>query len=183
MKRNVLIVIISLLTGVILAGVFGTSFFSTYGFLNEYNLRSYCELNLNVEDVFCEILWERMKFFLCIFILGSTPFKRVVGKMLLIISGVIFGFLGYASIIALGGLGIVFWGLIFFPHGIIYFIGCYIVLKAKNYKYYAKNLILRNVLLYGVVILTLINGCLIETTISANAMKKILFIHFGDIIN
>lgn len=59
MKKEITIGICFAVAGILCACFFGNEYFTTYGFLNEYHMRSFADSEMDTMSLLGNILWER----------------------------------------------------------------------------------------------------------------------------
>lgn len=175
MKSKIIIGISILLVGVAVAIFLGTSFFSTYGCINKYYLEQYGIRNYDNTEIFCEIMWERGKFFFFVWLLRYVPIKKIIRKVIFYLIGFAVGVMVGAFWLVLGMKGIGLAVLIFFPQGILYLICIGLILgKGEELRYKLIVNDKNRLFLVVFVVFTIISGCLLETAIYVNIIKSIL---------
>lgn len=175
MKKEILIVVILLLAGVFSAQLFGSEYFATYGFLNEYHLQSFSNVKLDWVALFWNVFWERGKLFLMIVILGMTPVKRALPLLFRAVFGYTVGLYGAACVMNMGaaGLGVLFFSV--FPHGIFYLMVLYLFLRMEGKAHYKEHKhIFTTAFSIAVLLVLFLVGCLLETTIGTCLLQMYL---------
>ena len=82
MKKEITIGICFVMAGILCACFFGYEYFTTYGFLNEYHMRSFADTDTELMTLLGNILWERGKLFVFLWILSYTPAHKVIPLVL-----------------------------------------------------------------------------------------------------
>lgn len=167
MKRKGIILTILFAAGIFGAQLFGTEFLRTYGFLNEYHLQAFAQAELDRKDLFFNILWARGKLFLLLVLLASTPAKKWLLLLLEGLTAFLTGFYGAVCVICEGALGIGFFFLSLFPHGLLYGAAFFGFLRIERPLFYGKKKhMLSYLLANAVVLLLLAAGCMLETGVT-----------------
>ncbi len=82
MKKEITIGICFVMAGILSVCFFGYEYFTTYGFLNEYHMRSFADSDTELMTLLGNILWERGKLFVFLWILSYTPARKVIPHVL-----------------------------------------------------------------------------------------------------
>jgi hypothetical protein len=175
MKRTCILCLILLLAGILTAQLFGAEFLGTYGFLNDYYLKTFARSNPDKLDLFWNILWERGKLFLFLALLAATPLKRWLRLLLLGLFSYFTGIYGAACLICqqLRGLGIFVLSL--FPHGLFYAGAAWLFLRLlPPGRFSGKKYVFSYLLANAIVLLLFLIGCILETAVSSPLLWKLL---------
>ena len=179
MRRELVIGVCFAAAGVLCACLFGYEYFSTYGFLNAFHIKTFAEANLDLTTLLGNIVWKRAKLFFLIWLIAYTP-ARVI-EPLVLRCGIIFtaGIFAGACMINMGGWGLVVFLGSWFPHGIFYVLAIMILLRRSEYKGYGgRNKIGRSVM-YGLSIISLILiGCVSEATLGTWILQRLFRVSF-----
>lgn len=175
MKKFVWIGLLFLLAGILVAELIGNEFLTTYGFLNEYHLKSFANAALEELDVLWNTIWERGKVMLLLVLLCATPFRRSFPKVGIALAGFVAGAFGAACVAQLGVWGILLTLAALLPHGILY--GIDIVLlyglhPAYNFEGKRKNA--RFFLQILLIIMIFFAACLMETLLGTRLLQIVL---------
>ena len=175
MKRKCMILILLFLAGIFAAQLFGTDFLRTYGFLNEYHLRTFSSVKISKLDLFWNILWERGKIFLLIALLASTPIRRFLLPSLGCLLTFLTGFYGASCVICEGGWGMGLFLVSIFPHGLLYAAAVFGLLRTERPLFYInRKYRLSYLLAIGIMLLCLIIGCVLEAGVGSVLMQRLL---------
>ena len=175
MKKEIVTGVCLVIAGILCAYFFGYEYFSTYGFLNEYHMRSFAGAEMDTKMLLGNILWERGKLFVFLWILSYTPARKVIPLVLrcgICLTGGVFL---AVCVINMGILGLVFFVMSWIPHGIIYMIILYLMLRSDRHRYYRhSNPVLRRVAVTLGLVITFAFGCVSEATAGVWLMQKII---------
>ena len=184
MKKKGIAEIILFLVGTGTALFLGKDYFSVYGFMNDYNLQNFAGLQIEPASLFWNILWERMKLFFIILIFSATPGRKLILPALKSLFSLSMGFFSSICFMRMGWLG----GLVLFsavvPHGIFYVLLLWGILGVEPVKTFDNRRMIKmriKRILAGLVLI--INGCLIEATVSTRILQMVLKVHFSNVIN
>ena len=132
MKRVIWTGVISVLLGILTALFIGKTFFTTYGFFSEYNLRTFAYCKLDEISLFWNIVWQRGKVLLLIFILSFTIFHKIMPYAIAVLSGFSLGILEVVCVMHMGSLGILIPICAWVPHGGFYLIVLIMLIRGKG---------------------------------------------------
>lgn len=137
--------------------------------------KQYANAKFTFGDVFWDILYERIKFFSVLLLLCFTPLKKKLGVIFLIIFSFIWGFFLMNCIIELGVAGLVVGLACVLPHGILYGVVVGLVLnKSRTKTYHTRNRIAIQVLLYIVLTILFITGCILESLVGTHFIPWVI---------
>ena len=177
MKKEITIGICFAVAGILCACFFGNEYFTTYGFLNEYHMRSFADSEMDTMSLLGNILWERGKLFVFLWILSYTPVRKVIP--LILKCGICFtgGVFLAACMLNMGMAGAVFFVLSWVPHGIVYLLVLYLLLRSDRHRYYQHNnpIAKRLMATIGLMIL-FVFGCVLEATVGLWLMRSIILL-------
>lgn len=175
MRKEITIGVCFVVAGILCACFFGYEYFTTYGFLNEYHMRSFVDAKLDTVTLLGDILWERGKLFVFLWVLSYTPARKVIPLVLR--CGICFtgGVFLAACMINMGIMGLLFFVLSWIPHGIIYLIVLYLMLRSDRHRYYQHSdpVPRRIAATFGLVIV-FVFGCVSEATVGVWLMQKLI---------
>lgn len=171
MRKELAVGICFAVAGVLCAWFFGSTYFATYGFLNEYHLKSLAESTADAGMLLWNILWERGKLFLVAGLAAATPLKKVLPLLvecLLCFTG---GIYLAACVMNMGGWGFLFFFLSLLPHGIFYLAALILLVrKDPGFRYRPKGTALRIILFAAGLLLLIVLGALLETFVGYKLM-------------
>ena len=177
MRKEIVIGACFFLAGVLCACLFGYDYFSTYGFLNEYHVKTFAEAALDVSTLLGSIVWERGKFFIVLWLIAYTPARKLAP--LILRCGLFFtgGVFAGACMINMGIYGLVVFLGSWFPHGILYLLAIVLILRRDVHLSYGGTRPVGKRVLFTVSIISLILlGCLSEATVGTWILQQ-LFMH------
>lgn len=179
MRKEIAIGACFVMAGVLCACLFGYEYFSTYGFLNEYHVKTFAETALDIPTLLGSIVWERGKLFLIIWLVAYTPARRIAP--ILLRCGIFFtaGVFAGACMINMGIYGLVVFVGSWFPHGIIYLAVIALILQRDaRLGYHGKNPVARRILYTLCVLSLILLGCFAEATAGTYILQRL----FGNLI-
>jgi hypothetical protein len=180
MKKEFVIIICFSLAGVLCSCFFGNDYFATYGFLNEYHMKSFAGATPDWLLLLGNIIWERTKFFVLMGILSATPVKRMIP--LLLRSG--FSFTGgvflAACVMNMGIRGVLFFIVSCLPHGILYLLALLVMFRidARQLRY-GRNPILKRMIYYMEIAVLVLSGCILEAIVGTRLLQWTISLLFG----
>lgn len=137
--------------------------------------KGYANADLIYQDVFWNVLYERLKLFGFLFLLCFTPIREFLGTLFLSIFSFVWGFFIMSCILELGLAGVVVGITSVLPHGLLYGALIVMFLSQKNvHTYHQKGRLAFNILTYVVMILLLITGCVIESLVSTHFIPWVI---------
>ena len=149
--------------GILCAIFFGNGYFSTYGFLNEYHLRSLAESGADQGLLLWNIFWERGKMFLVLGLAAATPLKKVLPLILQCLLCFTAGIYLAACVTNMGGYGALFFSLSLLPHGLFYLAALFLMLcKRPAPIYRQKGGLIKKILFVCGILFLIFIGCALE---------------------
>ena len=118
MKKEITIGICFVMAGILSVCFFGYEYFTTYGFLNEYHMRSFADSDTELMTLLGNILWERGKLFVFLWILSYTPARKVIPLVLRCLICFTGGIFLAACMLNMGIAGFMFFLVSWLPHGL-----------------------------------------------------------------
>lgn len=175
MKKELVIITLLFLAGILSAQLVGKNFFITYGFLNTYHLQAFALTKLDNVLLFWNILWERGKLFLLLIILGFTPLKKILPIFVKGILAYTIGLYGAACVMNIGILGLGVLACSIFPHGILYIMVCYLFLHMEHPFLFKDRKRIFMLCLSGIILcIMFLMGCILETTVGTSLLQTFL---------
>lgn len=175
MKKEIAVGICFLIAGILCAYFFGHEYFSTYGFLNEYHIQSYANTHMDTRILLGNILWERGKLFVFLWVLSYMPIRKVILLILQCCICFTAGVFLAACMINMGIGGLVFFVVSWIPHGIIYLIMLYLMLRSDRHRYYRHSEPIPRRIAGAVGMITMfVFGCVSEATAGVWLMQKMI---------
>ena len=177
MKKEITIGICFVVAGILCACFFGYEYFTTYGFLNEYHMQSFAQADPDTMSILGNILWERGKLFVLLWILSYTPVRKVIPLMLRCLICFTGGVFLAACMLNMGVWGLVFFVLSWMPHGLIYLLVLYVILRSDRHRYYQhSNPVVKRVAATVGLIMVFLLGCVSEATVGLQLMRRLIMI-------
>jgi len=139
--------------------------------------KGYAYAKLVYQDVFWNILYERVKLVVFIILLYFTPIRNILSNILMILFSFMWGFYMMCCIIELGLAGVIVGIFSVIPHGILY--GILIIMlmfhgDGSTYFYNQKKHIALNTANVIIMILLLLTGCVLESLISTHFIPWVI---------
>lgn len=177
MRREITIGVCFVVAGILCACFFGYEYFTTYGFLNEYHMQSFANSQLDTVTLLGNILWERGKLFVFLWILSYTPARKVMPLILWCCICFTGGVFLAACMLNMGIAGLAFFVLSWIPHGIVYFFVLYLILHSDRQKYYQHgNSVWKRVTTIGCLTLLFLLGCVLEAVAGVRILRWLIMI-------
>lgn len=174
MRKEITIGACFVMAGVLCACLFGYEYFSTYGFLNEYHMRTFVEAKLDFPTLLGNIVWERGKLIFMIWVVAYTPARRIAP--LLLRCGLFFtaGIFAGACMINMGLYGLLVFAGSWFPHGIIYLVVIVLILQREvHLSYVGRGSLAKRIFFALSVLSVLLLGCFAEATIGTWILQSL----------
>lgn len=175
MKKEIAVGVCFVIAGILCAYFFGYEYFSTYGFLNEYHMQSFASAEMDTKILLGNILWERGKLFIFLWILSYTPVRKLIPLVLRCLICFTGGVFLAACLLNMGVAGYLFFLVSWIPHGIVYLIVLYLMLRSDRHRYYRHNSpATRRVAATVGLVLVFVFGCVSEATVGVWLMQRLL---------
>lgn len=179
MKKFLIILIIMFICGVLSADVCLKQMEENNVLLSLDFYEQYANADIVFENVFWNIVYERMKILGVLFILCFTPIKEKIGVLIGPIFSFIWGFYFMSCIMKLGIAGVVVGLACVLPHGILYLCGIVLMLTSEHERtYYRKKQGILHMLKYMVVVLLFITACVLESLIGTHFIPWLIRLSF-----
>ena len=168
MKKFLIILIILFICGLLSADVCLKEIEDHTVVIGKEVYEQYASLKLAFKNVFWNVLYERIKLFVVLFILCFTPIKEKIGVVLAAIFSFVWGFFLMSSIIELGFVGLIVGLASVLPHGILYCGSIWLMLrKNRTRSYLVREKMMINMASYIGVVLLFITGCILESVMGS----------------
>lgn len=175
MKKSFFMFLILFVCGILSADVCIDIIHGSSVLMDLESYRGYADAQFVYQDVFWNVLYERIKLFIFLLMLCLTPFKRYLGIFFAGIFSFMWGFFMMSSIRILGLAGVVVGIASVLPHGILYGALLMVVLSERNlYTYHKNNQILIYVLNGVIMLLLLLTGCVLESLVSMHFIPWVI---------
>ena len=174
MKRKVWVELLFFGLGLLSAGLLGSEFFSSHGFLNMYCIREFAEKKLDVLHLFGNILWTRGKQFAVLWICFLSSWRSVFydfGKFFLSFFAGLFVMICVGM---MGSKGLLFSLVSVVPHGLIYIVLMLMIYDLKPEYAYEQHKKGQHLLKLLMVCFVFFVACAIETFLGSFMIQKIL---------
>lgn len=175
MKKEIIIGICFCMAGILCAAFFGYEYFTTYGFLNEYHMKSFAGTEWDSSSLLANILWERGKFFSLVWILSYTPVKKILP--LILRCGLFFtmGVFLAACVLNMGPAGFAFFFASWIPQGFLYLAALLLLLHMEpGHFYHQKNVKLKKAAYVSAVLVLILFGCVLEAVIGTKLLGFVI---------
>ena len=169
MKKILLALVIVFLCGIIVADISVNKLLDTEVILNAEILKTYATSKIVFNDVIWNLLYERIKQFICILLCRITPLRNYISIVIIVILLFCLGFFTMSCVLAVGFVGILIGIASVFPHGVFYY-GSYRFLCAREkiYAYQNPSVIPQKIVTYVLAILFFVTGCVLECVIGVH---------------
>lgn len=175
MRKNFFIGILLFLLGIWVAQLIGKEYFATYGYLNSFHRERFVEEDLNLVDLFWNILWTRGKQFFLIWILQMSVCKRVLPLFLKALFVFLLGFFLAVCCMITGANGIWVVFATLFPHGICYFGALLGILDTRRMILPERRQKVKAVIMQSAIcILLMMSGAILETVVGTRILRYVL---------
>ena len=137
----------------------------------------YANAKLVYQDVFWNILYERIKLFAFITLLCFTPLRSYLVSIIVSVFSFIWGFFIMSCIRELGMAGVVVGITSVVPHGLLYGILIMMILGGGNrhsYTYQNRGRIVLNIANTIIIILLLLTGSVMESLVSTHFIPWVI---------
>ena len=175
MKKFLIILIILFICGILSADVCMKQMKESSVIVGIEVYEQYANAKLIFKDVFWNMLYERLKLFVILFLLCFTPLKEKVGTLLAPVFSFIWGFFLMSCIIELGVAGLVVGLASVLPHGILYG-GVIVILigRRRRRTYEVKSRFAIDMGIYIFLLLLFITACIIESLIGTHFIPWVI---------
>jgi hypothetical protein len=171
--------IVIFLSGILLAQLSGDAYM-TDNPLSTYHLSNLVAQTQDQRELFVTILWERGKFFGLLSLLCASAFRRWMDKVVPVLLGLGLGIYSGVCLACQGfwGIGLFFCSM--FPHGMVYLFVIYLILhKKKPVQYSGKRYMFTEIVSVLFIVIMILTGCCLETTVGSCLLKKYLQLLLG----
>jgi hypothetical protein len=175
MKKEIVIGSCFCLAGILCTCFFGYEYFAAYGFLNGYHLQEFAQATPDLPLMFANVLWERMKLFLLIWLVAMTPARRFEPLVLRCVICFTAGVFLAACVGNIGVGGILFFAASWFPHGVVYLIALLLLfcVDMRRFGRGGKNLWKKAALYIGILFIILL-GCVLEAVVGTQLLRLVI---------
>ena len=175
MKKFFLMLLILFLCGVISADLCLEKLVNSNALLDIEMYEGYANANLAFQDVFWNVLYERVKLVTILVLLCFTPIKEKISVLLISIFSFAWGFFVMSCIAELGMAGIVVGITTVLPHGLFYG-GIIVMLLLKNnrHNYRQRDVLALNAITYVAIIMLFFTGCIIESIMGTHFIPWVI---------
>ena len=175
MKKLIVALFLVFICGIIAADICTSKLLSEEVIISMDILKKYAYSKINFNDVIWNLLYERLKQFVCILLFRITPLKNYISIILIGILLFCFGFFSMSCILAIGFVGILIGIACILPHGGLYFCSYYMLSKqTRVYSYQQPNKIPQKVIAYLLAIVFFVTGCVMECVIGVHFIPWII---------
>ena len=175
MKKLILALSIVFVCGIIAADICTNQILNADIVLSMDILKEYAYSKIVFNDVIWNLLYERLKQFVCILLCRITPLKNYIFIVLIGILLFCFGFFTMSCVLAIGFVGILIGLASVFPHGLLY-LGSFLLLNQNNrvYSYQQLSKIPQRIITYILAIMFFITGCVLECVVGVHFIPWII---------
>lgn len=177
MKKFFLMLVILFLSGILSADIC-VDMLKESSVLTDLEIyKAFANAKLFFQDVFWNILYERIKLFAFLFLLCFTPLRNFLSTIIVSIFSFIWGFFIMSCVAELGLAGIVVGIASVIPHGLLY--GGLIMMmlgagEVRTYTYHNKSQAALNFMNILIMLLLLITGCVLESIVSTHFIPWVI---------
>lgn len=169
MKKFLIVLSIVFVCGIITADIFTGRLLNTEIILSMDMLKKYAYSELFFNDVIWNLMYERLKQYICILLCGITPLKNYISIILVGILLFCFGFFTMSCILAIGFVGVLIGIASIIPHGFLYYVSYHLMSQqSRVYSYQQTGKIPQKIITYILAIMFFITGCVIECVIGVH---------------
>lgn len=178
MKKFFLMLVIIFISGMISADVCIDMVKDSSVLLDLELYKGYANARLVYQDVFWNVMYERIKLFAFIILLCFTPLRNYLVSLVMGVFSFIWGFFIMSCITELGLAGVVVGITSVLPHGLLY--GALVMMLLGggdipySYTYQRRGSIALNVVNVIIMVLLLITGCVMESLVSTHFIPWVI---------
>ena len=137
--------------------------------------KGYANAELLYQNVIWNILYERLKLFVFLFLLCFTPIREKLSVIIVSLFSFIWGFYMMSCILEMGLAGVVIGIAAVLPHGLCYGALIFMILGELDvHNYHYKGTIAINVASCVVMFLLFITGCVMESLVSTHFIPWVI---------
>ena len=139
--------------------------------------KGYANARLVYEEVFWNVLYERIKLFTFVILLGFTPLKKYLFYIIASVFCFVWGFFIMSCISGLGLAGVVVGITSVIPHGLLYGALVFMLLgggEKHAYTYHKREQIVMGITDIIIIVLLLITGCVVESLVSTHFVPWVI---------
>lgn len=175
MKKSFFILVILFICGIVSADICVKMIEESEILVSMQMYKDYANAKLVFQNVFWNILYERLKLFLLLGILVFMPVRERLVIFLLAIFSFMWGFFSMSSVLGLGIAGVVVSIAAVLPHGLLY--GGVLGLmfqKRRIHSYHTKDKIALNISTCILGLLLFVTGCVVESLVSTHFIPWVI---------
>lgn len=177
MKKSFFMLLILFICGIVSADVCMDILKEGNALLDVGMYERYANAQLVYQDIFWNILYERIKLFAFLLLLCFTPIRRFLGIVMISVFSFTWGFYIMTCVLELGMAGVIVGIAAVLPQGILYGM-LLITLLSRNdvhtYSHHKQSSLVRGILDVVIVILLLITGCVMESIVSTHFIPWVI---------
>lgn len=175
MKKFLIVLIIIFICGVLSADICMQQIKESNTFVGFEGYKQYANAKLLFQQVFWNIVYERIKLLGVVVLLCFTPLKERIGYFGGVLFSFIWGFFFMSCIVEIGVAGVVVGLASVLPHGILYGVAIGLLLNGgRTGRYHHKNQIGRKISVYVFVLLLFVTACVIESLIGTHFIPWVI---------
>lgn len=141
--------------------------------------KQFANAKLMFKDVFWNVFYERIKLFGILILFCFTPIKNKMSVILMPLFSFVWGFYLMSCVVELGVAGVLVGLASVIPHGGFYgAVIATIILRGRRKNYYVRNAIASNIVIYLLLVLMFITGCVMESLISVHFIPWVIRLSF-----
>ena len=174
MKKSFFMLIILFICGLVSADVCIKMIEENEILVSMEMYKDYANAKMMFQDVFWNILYERLKLFLLLGVFALTPIREYLMIIFVAAFSYIWGFFAMTSILGLGIAGIVVSITAVLPHALFYMGLLWMMFRRRGRSYHTKEKIALNISAYIFGILLFITGSVIESLMSTHFIPWVI---------
>lgn len=177
MKKSFFMLLILFICGIVSADVCMDILKEGNALLDVGMYERYAKAQLVYQDIFWNILYERIKLFAFLLLLCFTPIRRFLGIVMISVFSFTWGFYIMTCVLELGMAGVIVGMAAVLPQGILYGMLLITLLgrsEVQTYSYHKQSNLVRGILDIVIVILLLITGCVLESIVSTHFIPWVI---------
>ena len=179
MKKFLIILIILFICGILSADVCVKQMKDSGVLLGVDFYSQFSNAKLVFKDVFWNIFYERIKLLGILVLLCFTPLKEKIGIIIMPLFSFAWGFFLMSCIVELGVAGLVVGLASVIPHGVFYgAVIATILFRQQAKKYHPQNRVATNIVLYLLLLLMFLTGCVLESLMSVHFVPWVIRLSF-----
>ena len=139
--------------------------------------KGYANAKIVFRDAFWNIMYERIKLFIFLFLLCFTPLRKYLSGIIVSVFSYIWGFFIMSCVIELGLAGVLVGMASVIPHGLLY--GALILMilgvrDTRSYTHHNRGQLVLDFMNIMIILLLFITGCVLEALVSTHFVPWVI---------